>query len=75
MYAWYQQAAEAFAYLHDVHCSSVTPEDEVTALWNSRCSKCGWTLQELIAPSKVAFFNSSWGSLGNKTDLCSHLFK
>ncbi|KAF7531902.1 hypothetical protein G7054_g8446 [Neopestalotiopsis clavispora] len=29
----------------------------------------GWTLQELLAPKKVAFFMQDWGLLGHKSDL------
>ncbi|KAK5949483.1 hypothetical protein OHC33_009475 [Knufia fluminis] len=75
MYAWYGQAAEAFVYLDDVHCSSIASKEEINELSNSRWFTRGWTLQELIAPQKVTFFNSSWEPLGTQIDLCSHLEK
>ncbi|KAI5998924.1 hypothetical protein F5J12DRAFT_784772 [Pisolithus orientalis] len=37
--------------------------------WFSR----GWTLQELIAPRKVKFFNNKWVSIGTKENWASLL--
>ena len=75
MYAWYGRATETFVYLDDVHCSSLTTADSTNELQNSRWFTRGWTLQELIAPTKVTFFNSRWESLGTKDELCSLLEK
>lgn len=33
----------------------------------------GWTLQELIAPANVTFFDSQWKARGNKTSLATEL--
>ncbi|KXH61821.1 hypothetical protein CSAL01_08587 [Colletotrichum salicis] len=33
----------------------------------------GWTLQELLAPKAVAFYNASWQLLGSKETLSSFL--
>ncbi|KAK8066755.1 hypothetical protein PG997_013502 [Apiospora hydei] len=38
---------------------------------NSVWFKRGWTLQELIAPSEVVFFDSNWHDLGTKHSLVS----
>ena len=70
MYRWYQNAKVCYAYLHDVPGPSFpTASDEEKypkfngwPEWFSR----GWTLQELIAPSNVQFFNKDWQSIGDK---------
>ena len=70
MYQWYENAKVCYAYLHDVPASSFpTASDEEKypkfngwPEWFSR----GWTLQELIAPSNVQFFNKDWQSIGDK---------
>ncbi|KAI6154135.1 hypothetical protein BKA82DRAFT_4327665 [Pisolithus tinctorius] len=46
--------------------------------WYAKQSKWftrGWTLQELIAPEAVHFFDSKWNHLGDKKQLASHLGK
>ncbi|KAI6114723.1 heterokaryon incompatibility protein-domain-containing protein [Pisolithus croceorrhizus] len=63
MYRWYRNAQKCYVYLNDVVESNGWPE------WFSR----GWTLQELIAPTEVEFFNNSWVSIGTKRDLTSSL--
>ncbi|KAE8131019.1 ankyrin repeat-containing domain protein [Aspergillus pseudotamarii] len=60
MFVWYQEARVCYAYLYDVPS---TPFEE--SRWFTR----GWTLQELIAPQVVIFFNRDWEQLGNKTSL------
>ncbi|GJP98587.1 ankyrin repeat-containing protein [Aspergillus niger] len=61
MYHWYQKAGVCYAYLADIQS-----KDEFTkSKWFTR----GWTLQELIAPSRVVFLNREWEMLGDKTDL------
>ena len=75
MYRWYENAQVCYAYLHDVLDSSfpVACDDEKYANgwpeWFSR----GWTLQEMIAPSNVQFFNKSWGAIGDKRTLAHTL--
>lgn len=73
MYRWYANSHECYAYLSDVLTPRlVTAEhDEMFAssAWFSR----GWTLQELIAPREVIFYNSHWIHLGTKFDLLSKI--
>ncbi|KAI6141590.1 heterokaryon incompatibility protein-domain-containing protein [Pisolithus tinctorius] len=77
MYRWYRNAQVCYAYLHDVdkptfptkqddgkfHKSNGWPE------WFIR----GWTLQELIAPKRLEFFNRDWTCIGNKRRLAPTL--
>ncbi|KAF1364464.1 hypothetical protein EJ07DRAFT_99963, partial [Lizonia empirigonia] len=61
MYQWYQAAKVCYAYLADVPSEKAFPSSK----WFTR----GWTLQELIAPAEVAFFNEEWELLGTKANL------
>ncbi|KIM53476.1 hypothetical protein SCLCIDRAFT_138925, partial [Scleroderma citrinum Foug A] len=77
MYRWYENARVCYAYLHDVPGSSVpTAGDEKRYPhfrgWPEWFS-CGWTLQELIAPSNLQFFNKDWQSIGDKRTLAPTL--
>ncbi|KUJ12715.1 HET-domain-containing protein [Mollisia scopiformis] len=66
MYRWYKKAEICCVFLFDVGSRSpVSDQLFCNACWWSR----GWTLQELIAPSEVAFFDSSWNFLGTKESL------
>ncbi|KOC16422.1 hypothetical protein AFLA70_157g002641, partial [Aspergillus flavus AF70] len=60
MFAWYQEAKICFAYLSDV---PGVPFQR--SKWFTR----GWTLQELIAPRNVIFFDGGWRELGDKRSL------
>jgi len=79
MYRWYENAKVCYAYLHDAHASSFPtardddryPKFNGWPEWFSR----GWTLQELIAPSNVQFFNQDWHSIGDKRALAPTLQK
>ncbi|KAL2382475.1 hypothetical protein RJ035_006090 [Blastomyces gilchristii] len=66
MYEWYRCAEACYVYLNDVMESSVTEDSSFhSSVWFTR----GWTLQELIAPANVQFFNAEWQTLGSKVDL------
>ncbi|KAI0835246.1 HET-domain-containing protein [Hypoxylon sp. FL0890] len=51
-----------FAWYRDSHAKSDT---FAKSRWFTR----GWTLQELLAPSKVIFLDSSWTVLGDRSEL------
>lgn len=68
MYQWYHNAEVCYAYLVDV--ASNPPSAECDAEFcKSRWFKRGWTLQELLAPANVIFYNKEWRELGTKTSL------
>nr|POF13259.1 vegetative incompatibility protein het-e-1 [Quercus suber] len=64
MYSYYKKSQMCYSYLSDV--KSETPGIEFK---KSRWWRRGWTLQELLAPQKLEFFNSDWKSIGFKDDL------
>ncbi|KAG5814880.1 hypothetical protein H9Q71_003028 [Fusarium xylarioides] len=61
MYRYYQEASICYVYLADI--------STVAEISNSRWFTRGWTLQELIAPSAMIFFDKGWRELGTKTSL------
>jgi len=67
MFAWYRNSKACFVYLSDVHSDSRT--EDLTQFTTSRWFTRGWTLQELLAPRAVRFFNSTWNGLGSKVKL------
>ena len=66
MFRWYAFSRYCFAYLADW---TVELKDFTQSVWFTRC----WTLQELIAPSKVIFLDSEWETRGNKLDLAEQI--
>ena len=73
MYRWYYGAGECYAYLSDVTWNpqnvDASREQFTQSLWFTR----GWTLQELLAPSSVIFFDREWRPFGTKTTLSSEV--
>ncbi|KAI1147986.1 HET-domain-containing protein [Nemania diffusa] len=68
MYAWYRDSVVCYAFLADVDAS---PGAFAKSRWFTR----GWTLQELLAPKKVVFFDGHWGVLREKRDLADTISK
>ena len=69
MYRWYQRAGECYAYLSDVTWDSRDIEGSKTVFGQSLWFTRGWTLQELLAPHQVIFFDNKWNFFGTKQDL------
>ena len=71
MYRWYENAKVCYAYLHDVLDPSfpVARNNERYATGWPEWFLRGWTLQEMIAPSNVQFFNKKWQAIGDKRTL------
>ncbi|KAL4072665.1 heterokaryon incompatibility protein-domain-containing protein [Scleroderma yunnanense] len=76
MFRWYENSHRCYAYLHDVS-DTIFPtnrgeeraESRILSKWFTR----GWTLQELIAPKDVQFFNKHWTVIGDKRSLALSL--
>ncbi|RDW56715.1 hypothetical protein BP6252_14008 [Coleophoma cylindrospora] len=64
MYNWYAKSVVCFAYLEDIDCSKGKE-----LIRKSRWFTRGWTLQELIAPGRIEFFDQQWMLIGKKLDL------
>lgn len=62
MFRWYRQSVVCYVYLADVQHTD--GQDLAHSRWLTR----GWTLQELIAPRKIQFYDRSWCFIGAKSD-------
>ncbi|KAK3389167.1 heterokaryon incompatibility protein-domain-containing protein, partial [Podospora didyma] len=71
MFQWYKNAALCLAYLSDVQAETGLNLGE--SLQSSKWFTRGWTLQELLAPSEVWFFNASWKLIRTKTHLADQI--
>ncbi|KAG2347123.1 HET-domain-containing protein [Suillus weaverae] len=71
MHTWYQDSAVCYVYLHDVGGDGNLQSALENADWFQR----GWTLQELIAPDNVYFFNKDWIKIGSKATFAPILNK
>ena len=65
MFKWYENARVCYAYLSDVDSQTGISKQFWTSAWFRR----GWTLQELLAPQTVVFFNRNWMDIGTKSSL------
>jgi hypothetical protein len=73
MYLWYRVSEVCYVYLADVPANLETKATKL-AIQQSRWFTRGWTLQELIAPPNVIFYNAEWVEAGTKESLESLIF-
>ncbi|KAK3677079.1 hypothetical protein LTR78_003284 [Recurvomyces mirabilis] len=85
MWTWYANARVCYAYLDDIEIvkkDSVVTESDLITLGNAQKVEGfsssgwfgrGWTLQELLAPRVVEFYDKTWQWVGSKRDLSSHI--
>ncbi|KAK4465795.1 heterokaryon incompatibility protein-domain-containing protein [Cladorrhinum samala] len=75
MFRWYKQSQVCWVYLSDFEpAPPKLKERERKRIVASRLRHCrwftrGWTLQELIAPTKIEFFDQEWDFVGGREDL------
>ncbi|KAI1746421.1 heterokaryon incompatibility protein-domain-containing protein [Xylaria scruposa] len=67
MFKWYKNARLCYAYLCDVDSAENIFESQST-FRKSRWFRRGWTLQELIAPEVLRFYDCNWRAIGHKRD-------
>lgn len=63
-YTWYQEADICIVYLPDVQAENYS-ETFAKSEWFTR----GWTLQELLAPKNIVFYDAAWKQFGTKETL------
>ncbi|KAI1737549.1 heterokaryon incompatibility protein-domain-containing protein [Xylaria scruposa] len=68
MFSWYAAAGICYVYLADYDHSNLNSELSASK-WFTR----GWTLQELIAPAEVRFYDASWITIGLKATLSKEI--
>ena len=68
MFRWYKEARICYTYLSDVEFDNQADQFKKSA-WFTR----GWTLQELLAPGQMHFFDLDWTRLGTKKSMLSQI--
>ena len=71
MFQWYTNSVVCYVYLADLPRHTSAKVGFKACRWFTR----GWTLQELIAPKTVQFYDEDWIHVGSKLDLVSILSK
>ncbi|KAF2265643.1 HET-domain-containing protein, partial [Lojkania enalia] len=67
MFQWYKEAKICYVFLSDVQSRQHHSQFE-KEFWQSRWFTRGWTLQELVAPRNVEFYNAQWEHIGSKLE-------
>lgn len=62
MFIWYEKAQICIAHLADVEAGPSLKNALAISAWFTR----GWTLQELVAPNDVDFYDRGWVLVGSK---------
>ncbi|KAN0102621.1 HET domain containing protein [Hyaloscypha variabilis] len=86
MFRWYKNASVCYAYLSDLPSRNemtelgdrVTGNDSTIGYDELRACKWftrGWTLQELIAPKTVQFYDQNWTFRGTKADFADNIHR
>jgi hypothetical protein len=76
MFRLYRESVICFTYLADLSSSPGIPDGTDSNHWafaQCRWFTRGWTLQELIAPESIEFYDEAWKLVGNKAELCDLL--
>ncbi|RSM14871.1 hypothetical protein CEP52_000968 [Fusarium oligoseptatum] len=68
MFAWYRDAKKCYAFLADVPALRMSSQDPLDHFCQSRWFTRGWTLQELLAPREVVFFDQDWQKIGSRSE-------
>ena len=69
MFSWYKEARICLAHLKDIVKGSNKSFSD--SEWFTR----GWTLQELLAPKDITFFDRDWNQLGTKVSRSTDIEK
>ncbi|KAI0382550.1 heterokaryon incompatibility protein-domain-containing protein [Hypomontagnella monticulosa] len=69
MFRWYQKARVCIVYLDDLSPGTETRSGLTNCRWLTR----GWTLQELLAPDNVQFYDSAWIQRGSKGNFAAEI--
>ncbi|KAI3340951.1 hypothetical protein F4824DRAFT_359432 [Ustulina deusta] len=60
MLRWYGEARVSYVYLANVPSREDPYDEQHSAFYHSRWFTRGWTLQELIVPELLKFFDKTW---------------
>ncbi|KAF5647656.1 beta transducin [Fusarium tjaetaba] len=68
MMSWYERSEICYTYLSDVP-PGTNIHDPESSFAKSRWFERGWTLQELIAPSRLIFLYDDWSVMSERDDI------
>jgi len=68
MFRWYKRSTICYAYLTD-YSAQRKQDIEIDLFKASKWFKQGWTLQELLAPANVVFWENDWKMISTKSAL------
>ncbi|KAF5595986.1 beta transducin [Fusarium pseudocircinatum] len=74
MMSWYERSEICYTYLADVPPGTNLHESE-SSFAKSRWFERGWTLQELIAPSRLIFLYDDWSVMSERHDIVDLITK
>lgn len=71
MFQWYAKATECLVYLSDVSLDGQDASDKefIARFSASKWFSRGWTVQELLAPAQLTFYDANWEEIGDRGDL------
>lgn len=72
MWSWYAGSALCIVYLKDVS-SHLSVEERQAAIMESEWFTRGWTLQELLAPKHMTFYDQGWKPIGTRDELADQI--
>lgn len=75
MFRWYYEAAKCYVFLSDVRINIPYQDTLKQPFHKSKWFTRGWTLQELLAPREVVFFDCEGDELGDKVTLVQIIHK
>ncbi|KAH7076197.1 heterokaryon incompatibility protein-domain-containing protein [Paraphoma chrysanthemicola] len=74
MFQWYQDSSICYALLSDCFDDcKVWNAETIKHFADSRWWTRGWTLQELLAPKVVEFYNAEWRRIGSRNSTRKHV--
>ena len=72
MWRWYCNSQVCYVYLDDVR-ADIDEAEKMTSFTESKWFTRGWTLQELLAPLKLEFYDAEWNLIGTRDELADKI--
>jgi hypothetical protein len=70
MFGWYERSTRCYVYLSDIRRdNNQTGKDQWPTFRQSKWFTRGWTLQELIAPKHLIFYDHDWYLIGPRPEM------
>ena len=74
MFSWYRRSVRCYVYLADVNMEGdEIGRDHWPTFQKSKWFTRGWTLQELIAPDRLVFYDHHWHLIGDRHNMANDI--